>query len=313
MKGHFTIARGAKTHVDVVVCAVEQGGITGWGEGTPIYYHGETAASCLAQLEGYDGPLTRDAVNAALPPGAARNALDCALWDVEVKRTGQPLWQLIGAKTAPGPLPTAITISIDSIDAMASAARDAVAAGYQLLKLKLAGDGQDEARCAAVRSAAPDAELIVDANESWDGGRLIANAKALKAIGIAMIEQPVAPGNETQISAAGAAPVIWCADESAQDWASFANRSDYYQAVNIKLDKAGGLSAALHLAREAQARGMQIMLGCMLSTSMGIRPALALAAALDPPARWIDLDGAALLARDRPGGLVYAHGCVGEG
>ena len=292
--GAFTIARGAKTHVDVVVAEIADGRHVGRGEGTPIYYHGETAESVLAQIEGQRdviaAGLTRAALQTRLPRGAARNALDCALWDLEAKRAGVPVWQLAGL-ARPQPLVTAFTISLADPARMEADAR--AAAHLPLLKLKLAGEG-DRDRVAAVRRGAPDARLIVDANEAWTGRDIAREAAALADFGIELIEQPVKAGADALLDG-GASPVPFGADESCQDRADLARCAGRYGAINIKLDKCGGLTEGVALAAEARAAGFDVMVGCMLATSLGIAPAFLLAA----DARWIDLDGALLLAKDR--------------
>ena len=332
--GQFIIARGAKTHVDVLVVAVSDGVHVGMGEGTAIYYHGESAESCLAQIEAVIGALdgltvqaARDAAQTALPPGAARNALDCALWDLEAKAAGLPLWQLAGLSEAPVPLQTAFTISLGEPAIMEADAAKAAARGFGLLKLKLTGEG-DRERVAAVRKGAPNARLIVDANESWGGLDIAAEATALAALGVEMIEQPVPVGQDALLekyrssepveerfadkrpsTGSGlrsclAIPMI--ADESCQSAADIELCARYYDGINIKLDKAGGLTEALKMRREAEARGMKVMVGCMLSTSLGIAPAFLVAQDTD----WVDLDGPILLAEDREDGFRYANGQI---
>lgn len=308
--GAFTISRGAKTFVDVVLCTVEDRGFRGRGEATAIYYHGETAEGCAEVIRHYctsrsRAPLTREAVHAEMPRGAARNALDCALWDVEARRTGQPVWKCAGL-AEPRPLVTAFTISVDTPAKMEEGARKAVARGFSLLKCKLTGEG-DAARIAAVRQGAPDARLIVDANESWHAADLIAETECLAALGVEMIEQPVRHGEEGRL--AGLSPSLpFCADESCQDSSDLPRLGDF-PAINIKLDKAGGLTEAIHLAQRAEQAGKRLMVGCMLSTSLGIAPAFLLA----QQAEWIDLDGALLLERDREGGLPLRDGLLHPG
>ena len=283
--GSFTIARGAKTHVDVVVVTLEEDGVTGRGEATPIYYHGETAESVAAQLRSSGGEVT------ALPRGAARNALDSACLDLAARQVGRPVWAMLGLPP-PTPLTTAYTISLGAPEQMrADAAR--VADRYPLLKLKLAGEG-DIARVAAVRAGAPAARLIVDANEAWTERDVAAEAAALLPYGVELIEQPVRAGADDLLDGVRA-PIALCADESCQDRADLARCVRRYQAINIKLDKAGGLTEALALAAAARAAGLELMVGCMLSTSLGIAPAMLVAQG----ARWVDLDGPLLLARDR--------------
>ena len=303
--GSFNISRGAKTWVDVVLCTVGDGRHVGRGEGTAIYYEGETAEGCAAAINAYDGPLDRHALLQSMPRGAARNALDCALWDLEAKQTGLPVWRLAGLE-APRPLTSAFTISLNDPARMEADARAAAARGFSLLKCKLTGEG-DHARIAAVRAGAPDARLIVDANESWRHLDIAAQAQALARFGVEMVEQPIAHGCEEQLAGVDA-PIPLCADESCHTRADLDRLGDF-DAVNIKLDKAGGLTEALALAQEARARGFQIMVGCMLGTSLGIAPAALVAQGAD----WVDLDGALLLASDRDGGLPLREGLLHPG
>ena len=309
--GQFIIARGAKTYVDVLVVAVSDGAHVGMGEGTAIYYHGESAESCLAQIEDVIGALgsltvqaAREAAQTVLPPGAARNALDCALWDLEAKAAGLPLWQLAGLSEAPLSLQTAFTISLGEPATMEADAANAAARGFGLLKLKLTGGG-DRERVAAVRKGASDARLIVDANESWAGLDIAAEAAALAALGVEMIEQPVPVGQDALLEGVNS-PVPFLADESCQSAADIEMCARYYDGVNIKLDKAGGLTEALAMRRKAEALGLKVMVGCMLSTSLGIAPAFLAAQGAD----WVDLDGPALLTEDREGGFRFADGQI---
>jgi len=303
--GAFIISRGAKTFVDVVVCTVGDGDHFGRGEGTAIYYEGETAEGCAAAIGAYAGPLDRQALLEAMPRGAARNALDCALWDLEAKRAGQPVWRLAGL-AAPAPLLTAFTISLNDPARMEADARAATARGFGLLKCKLTGAG-DRDRIAAVRAGAPQARLIVDANESWHDLDIAAEAAALAALGVEMVEQPIRHGEEQRLAGVAACLPL-CADESCHTRADLDRLGDF-DAINIKLDKAGGLTEALALAREGRARGFRIMVGCMLGTSLGIAPAALVAKGAD----WIDLDGALLLAEDRPGALPLRDGLLRPG
>ncbi|QGP79250.1 N-acetyl-D-Glu racemase DgcA [Sphingobium sp. CAP-1] len=303
--GAFIISRGAKTHVDVVVCTVGDGVHEGRGEGTAIYYEGESAEGCVAALNAYAGPLKRQALLTHMPRGAARNALDCALWDLEAKRARAPVWQLAGL-AEPAPLPTAFTISLGDPATMEADARAAAGRGFALLKCKLTGEG-DRDRIAAVRAGAPAVRLIVDANESWHDRDIAAEAAALAALGVEMVEQPIRHGREERLSGVRA-PLPLCADESCHTRADLDRLGDF-DAVNIKLDKAGGLTEALALATEARERGFRIMVGCMLGTSLGIAPAALVAQGAD----WIDLDGALLLAEDRDGGLAMRDGLLRPG
>ena len=309
--GQFIIARGAKTYVDVLVVAVSDGAHFGLGESTAIYYNGETAESCLAeveavlpQLEPMNADAAREAVQTLLPPGAARNALDCALWDLAAKAAGVPLWRYAGLTAAPVPLVTAFTISLGEPAVMEADAARAAARGFGLLKLKLTGEG-DIARVAAVRSGAPHARLIVDANESWGDLDIAAEAAALAALGVEMIEQPVAAGQDALLAEVRA-PLPLLADESCHSAADVARLAPYYDGVNIKLDKAGGLTEALKIADAAQERGLKVMVGCMLCTSLAVGPAFLVAQRAD----WVDLDGPALLAEDRPDHFGFTGGTI---
>lgn len=294
--GSFTISRGAKTHVDVVVCTVGNGRYRGRGEATPIYYHGETAQACAEAIRAFgrahDGTLPgREALQGGMPRGAARNALDCALWDLEARITGIPVWQIAGLPE-PGPLATAYTISMNDPRQMEVDARKAAARGFSLLKCKLGG-ADDLERIAAVRQGAPNVRLIVDANESWNASNMLELAGNLAALGVELVEQPLARGDEAKLIDNEAA-IPFCADESCQDRRDMP-RLGGFSAINIKLDKAGGLTEALALRSEAEMAGKHLMVGCMLCTSLAIAPAFLLA----QQAEWVDLDGALLLSRDR--------------
>ena len=289
--GAFIIARGAKTFVDVVVARISDGVHVGCGEATPIYYKGESAESVLAQIAGVDANVDRASLQSRLPHGAARNALDYAFWDLAAQQQGKPVWQLAGL-AEPKPLATAMTVSLGTPEKMEADAR-ALAGRFVTLKLKLSGEG-DTDRVAAVRRGAPTARLIVDANESWTGRDVVAEAAALLPYGVELIEQPVKAGEDHLLDGI-ASPIALCADESCQDRADLPRCKGRYSAINIKLDKAGGLTEALALKAEAQAMGFDIMVGCMLSTSLGIAPAYLVAQG----AKWVDLDGPMLLAKDR--------------
>jgi L-Ala-D/L-Glu epimerase len=298
--GAFTISRGAKTEAVTVVAEVSRGGVTGRGECVPYRRYGETPEATLAALEAMREPVSRGLDNAALqtamPPGAARNALDCALLDLKAKTGGKRVWNLLG-RPAPKACSTAYTISLGSPEAMAAAT--ARVAHRPLLKIKLGGDG-DRERIAAVRQAAPRSELIVDANEAWTSQNLEPNLAACAAAGVTLVEQPLPAGKDAALAQIPR-PIPVCADESVHDRASLAGLRGRYDAVNIKLDKSGGLTEALAMADAAQALGFQIMVGCMVATSLSMAPAML----LTPIARFVDLDGPLLLARDRDGGLRY--------
>jgi L-alanine-DL-glutamate epimerase-like enolase superfamily enzyme len=297
--GSFTISRGAKTEAAVVVAEINDGKASGRGECVPYARYGETVSGVMAAIAAFtpriaEG-LTREDLQKALPAGAARNALDCALWDLEAKRAGRRAWELAGLP-APEPVTTAFTISLGTPEAMAEAARKA---NFPLLKLKLGAFGDPE-RVHAVRAAAPDATLIADANEGWSVDNLVENLTACAAAGVELVEQPL-PADSDDVLASMERAVLICADESVHTRADLVKLEGKYDAVNIKLDKAGGLTEAIALADEAARKGLSIMLGSMVGTSLGVAPALLLA----HRARFVDLDGPLLLARDRDDGLRY--------
>ncbi len=298
--GAFSISRGAKTEAVVVVAAVSDGRHKGRGECVPYARYDENVTGVAQAIEAMREPLRqgldRAGLQRAMPPGAARNALDCALWDLEAKRAGRPAHALAGLGP-PRPLTTAYTISLGTPAAMADAARSA--AKRKLLKIKLGGDGDPE-RIRAVRAAAPESELIVDVNEAWSPANLAQNLAACAAAGVTLVEQPLPAGRDDALAGI-ARPIAVCADESVHDRGSLASLAGRYDAVNIKLDKAGGLTEALAMAGEAQRLGFDIMVGCMVATSLSMAPAMLLA----QQARVVDLDGALLLAKDRPDGLRY--------
>jgi L-Ala-D/L-Glu epimerase len=302
LHGAFTISRGSKTEAVVVVAELTDGTHRGRGECVPYARYGETPDGIVAAIEAVRpalrGGLDRAALQAKMPPGAARNALDCAYWDVNAKGTGRAVYELAGL-VAPGPQITAYTISLAAPGAMAEAAE--LAAARPLLKVKLGGaDDDDSRRIAAVRRAAPEAELIVDANEGWNNGNLAQNLAACADCGVTLIEQPLPEARDEMLSRIKR-PIPICADESVHDRASLDRLGGKYDAVNIKLDKTGGLTEALALAAEAERRGLAIMVGCMVATSLSMAPAMLVA----QRARYVDLDGPLLLAKDRPAGLRY--------
>jgi L-alanine-DL-glutamate epimerase-like enolase superfamily enzyme len=272
----------------------------------PYARYGETVEQVAGAIEAMAADIARglgrEDLQAAMPAGAARNALDCAFWDLAGKRAGRPVHELLGL-AAPKPLTTAYTISLSTPDAMAQAA--AKAAERALLKVKLGGGGDDGARIAAVRRAAPRAELIVDANEGWTPDGLASNLAACAQAGVTLIEQPLPAGRDDAL-AGRARDVPICADESVHGSASLAALVGKYDAVNIKLDKTGGLTEALAMAQEAERLGFTLMVGCMVATSLAMAPAVLVA----QRARVVDLDGPLLLARDRPDGLRYAGSLV---
>jgi L-alanine-DL-glutamate epimerase-like enolase superfamily enzyme len=303
--GQFTISRGAKTEAKVVVAELSQGGFRGCGECTPYARYGESVEAVAALLEGLAEKVaqgwTRELLQTAMPAGAARNALDCAFWDLEAKRTGKPVHELAGLP-APHVLTTAYTISLGAPETMAEAARHA--SSRPLLKIKLGSDGDPE-RIAAVRAAVPDTQLIVDANEGWNASNLEKNLEACARAGVTLVEQPLPAGADDMLAKIERAVPV-CADESAHDAVSLPLLVGKYDAVNIKLDKTGGLTQALVMVNEAERLGLEIMAGCMVATSLSMAPAMLIA----QRARFVDLDGPLLLARDRPHGLRYDGSAV---
>ena len=304
--GAFTISRGSKTEAVVVVLELSDGTHRGRGESVPYARYGETPDGIVAVIEALRPAvrqgLDRTALQRALGPGAARNALDCAYWDVNARQAGRRACELAGIGS-PAPLTTAYTISLASPSAMAAAAERA--AWRPLLKVKLGGGDDDNARIVAVRRAAPRAEIIVDANEGWTSENFAANLAACADAGVTLIEQPLPEGRDEAL-ACTRRPIPVCADESVHDRASLDALTGKYDAVNIKLDKAGGLTEALALAVEAERRGFVVMVGCMVATSLAMAPAMLLA----QRARFVDLDGPLLLAKDRDRGLRYEGSLV---
>jgi L-Ala-D/L-Glu epimerase len=302
--GRFAISRGAKTQADVIVVELRHGPYCGRGECVPYPRYGESIESVTAALEAMRGRLSagldRTMLLGMMPAGAARNALDCALWDLEAKQSHRPVHEL-ACLPAPHPLTTAYTISLDAPDAMARAA--AAAAWRPLLKVKVGAHGTPE-RLRAVRSAAPRAELIVDANEAWEPANLAENLAVCARAGVSLVEQPVPAGADEALIIPRPVPV--CADESLHDRASLVRLLGAYDAINVKLDKAGGLTEALALVAEAERLGLTVMVGCMVATSLALAPAVL----LGQRARVVDLDGPLLLAADRPDGLRFEGSVV---
>ena len=300
----FAISRGAKTQAETVRVRVTEENNAGRGESVPYGRYGETAESVIAAIEGLrsqiEGGMDLAALQGALPAGAARCALDCALWDLEAKRTGVPVWQRAGLP-APQPLETAVTISLAEPAAMAEAAR--VAPG-RLLKLKIGGP-DDLDRIKAVHLARPEARLIVDGNEGLSGETYPAIAMAAAKLGVVLIEQPFPAGkDEGPLKRPG--PVAVCADESAHTSGDIQRLARSYDAVNVKLDKAGGFTEALAMVRAARQSGMGVMVGCMVAGSLSMAPAVLLAGLADAA----DLDGPLWLEADIEGGLTYTDGMV---
>lgn len=304
----FRISRGAKSVATVVTVTLTAGGVSGRGEGCPYPRYGETVDDTLSTLRGLDWhafaaldlAAMRLALHDHLPPGSARNAADCALWDLAAKTAQRPVWQLAGL-SPPRPTTTCYTLSLDTPDAMAADAH--AHHDCPLLKLKLGDSIGDADRMRAVRAARPDARLVADANEGWSPSDLAPLIDVAAACRLELIEQPLPDGDDAALADL-TPPVPLCADESAAPGTSVAALSPRYQAVNIKLDKVGGLTAALETASTARAHGLKVMVGSMVSTSLSMAPAALLADQAD----WIDLDSPLLLARDRPDAMQITNG-----
>jgi L-alanine-DL-glutamate epimerase-like enolase superfamily enzyme len=301
----FTISRGSKTEAVTVTVTLTEAGAVGRGEAVPYARYGESVDGVIAAIENLRprlaAGLDRLELQTALPPGAARNAVDCALWDLAAKQAGRSVAALAGVPV-PKPVTTAYTLSLDSVAAMAAAAR--AQAGRPLLKLKVGGAGVLD-RVRAVHAGAPQARLILDANEGWNEADYRRLTPVLAPLGVEMIEQPF-PADRDAVLADLPHPIPICADESCHDRASLARLRGRYDAINVKLDKTGGLTEGLALVAAARAEGLEIMVGCMLATSLAMAPAILLA----QQARWVDLDGPLLLARDRSPALVYSGSVV---
>jgi L-alanine-DL-glutamate epimerase-like enolase superfamily enzyme len=300
LKGTFRIARGARTKAQVVTVQLEHQGFVGRGECVPYARYGEQCDSVMAQLEAIrkqvEAGVDIEGCQSLLPAGAARNALDCALWDLKAKTLNQPVWTLAGLPE-PKPLITAFTISLDTPEAMTQAAL--AARGQLILKVKLGGESDLDC-VRAVAKARPDARLIVDANEGMQPDTLPCLLAEARSLNIIVVEQPFAASKDSRLGQV-AAPIAICADESFHTSADIEILVQNYDAVNVKLDKTGGFTEALKSIREARAAGLRIMMGCMVGTSLVTAPAVLLAQLAD----WVDLDGPLLLDQDRDPGLVY--------
>jgi L-Ala-D/L-Glu epimerase len=303
----FTIARGSKREAVVVVAEIAEGDRTGRGECVPYPRYDESVESVRAAIEtareAIEAGASREELQRIMPAGAARNAVDCALWDLEAKLAGRTVAEAIGLEN-PRALETAYTISLGNPEDMAAATR--AAAGRTLLKVKVGGgDGRDAERIRAVRGASPDARLILDANEGWTPDTIRRNMLAAAEARAALVEQPL-PAGADEILGRIPHPVPVCADESLHETADLAALAGRYDCVNVKLDKTGGLTEALVLVREARAAGFGVMVGCMVASSLSMAPALLLAQGAD----FVDLDGPLLMKADRPGGLAYSGSTV---
>ena len=298
----FRISRGSRTEARVVVVTVSDREHTGRGECVPIRRYNQTIESVLAQIKSIksEQALDRQSLEQLLPAGAARNAVDCALWDLEAKRAGKRAWELADVPMVDH-IETAFTISLDSPEKMGQAAR--AVSTLPILKLKLGGDDVDLARVEAVRAAAPRARPIIDANESWSPEHYRNVAPALKELGVELIEQPF-PADADEVLETLDHPVPVCADESCHTTVDLPRLKNRYEMINVKLDKTGGLTEALRLFEAARESGFKLLIGCMVGTSLSMAPARLLASAAD----YVDLDGPLLLARDRDHGLSYQNG-----
>ncbi|MGX5849043.1 N-acetyl-D-Glu racemase DgcA [Mesorhizobium sp. PL10] len=303
--GTFTISRGSKTEAEVITCTISDGDNRGWGECVPYKRYGETMDGVRDAIEAMrrqiEGGISRKGLLDAMPAGAARNAIDCALWDLEAKTSGIAVADIIHAMPLSA-LETAYTLSLGEPEAMAAQA--SANAGRPLLKVKIGGDN-DVARIRAVTEAAPASRIILDANEGWTDANIVENLAFAADHGITLIEQPLAAGHDAILRHI-AHPVPICADESVHEAKDLEELVALYDAVNIKLDKSGGLTAALTLRDRARELGFEVMVGCMVGTSLAMAPAVLLAQG----AEFVDLDGPLLLARDRDPSLVYQGSLV---
>ena len=302
LKKVFRISRGSRSEAQVVVVTVANDEHIGRGEGVPIKRYAQSVESVLAQIESIkvEKNLDRQQLQKLLPAGAARNALDCALWDLEVKTCGKRVWELANVPIVPE-VRTSFTISLDTPEKMAAAA--AVAAELPILKLKLQGDDLDLARVKGVRESAPAARLLLDANESWSPEHYRKIVPEIHELGAELIEQPF-PANADEVLETLDHPIPVCADESCHTTADLRRLTNRYEMINVKLDKTGGLTEALRLCDRARDSGFKLLIGCMVCTSLGIAPARLLASNAD----LVDLDGPLLLGRDREHGLAYTNG-----
>jgi L-Ala-D/L-Glu epimerase len=305
LKEVFRISRGSRTEAQVVVVTVSDGEHVGSGEGVPIKRYNQSTASLLEQIESLksDKNLDRNKLEDLLPLGAARDALDCALWDLEAKRSGKRVWELANIPIVEQ-VETSFTISLDTPEKMAAGAK--AAAALPILKLKLGGNDIDLPRVEAVREAAPNTRLLIDANESWSPDHYRKIVSALKKLDVDLIEQPF-PADADEVLETLDHPIPICADESCHTTVDLPRLKNRYEVVNVKLDKTGGLTEALRLCKRARENGFKLLIGCMVGTSLGMAPARLLASA----AEWVDLDGPLLLARDREHGLTYTNGRIG--
>jgi L-Ala-D/L-Glu epimerase / N-acetyl-D-glutamate racemase len=305
LKEVFRISRGSRTEAQVVFVTVSDGEHTGHGECVPIKRYGQSVQSVIAQIDSIrrENNLDRQRLQKLLPASAARNALDCALWDLEAKISGKRVWELANIPVIPE-VETSFTISLDTPKEMGTAAK--ASSTSPILKLKLGGDSSDLARVKAVRGAAPSSRLFIDANESWSPEHYRKIAPALKELRVELIEQPF-PASADEVLESLDHPVPVCADESCHTTVDLPPLKNRYEVINVKLDKTGGLTEALCLCESARENRFKLLIGCMVCTSLGIAPARLLASAAD----YVDLDGSLLLARDREYAIAYQNGNLG--
>src|SRR6266487_3800154 len=305
LKEVFRISRGSRTEAQVVVVTVSDREYAGRGECVPIARYNQSTELVIAQIESIkrEKDLDRHKLHQLFPPGAARNALDCALWDLESKISGKRVWELANIPVIPE-VEMSFTISLDTPKKIGTAAK--ASSTSSILKLKLGGDSSDLARVEAVRQAAPAARLLIDANESWSAEHYEEIVPALKELGVALIEQPF-PADADEVLETLDRPISVCADESCHTTADLSRLTNRYETINVKLDKTGGLTEALHLCERAREDGFKLLFGCMVCTSLGIAPARLLASTAD----YVDLDGPLLLASDREHPVPYKDGRIG--
>ncbi|HMC24545.1 MAG TPA: N-acetyl-D-Glu racemase DgcA [Candidatus Udaeobacter sp.] len=305
LKQPFRISRGSRTEARVLVVTLSDGKQIGRGEGIPLARYNQSSASALAQIESITSEknLNRQGLQDLLPPGAARNALDCALWDIEAKAFGKRAWELANIPIV-SEVETSFTVSLDTPEKMSAAAESNTK--LPILKLKLGGDDLDLSRVQAVRETAPAARLLIDANESWSPSHYREIVWALKELRVELIEQPL-PADADEVLESLDHPIPVCADESCHITADLPRLTNRYEVINVKLDKTGGLTEALRLCERARESGFRLLIGCMVCTSLGIAPARVAASF----ATWSDLDGPLLLARDRDHPVPYANGKIG--
>lgn len=301
----FRIASGPRTHMNILTVEIEEDGIIGYGEGVPYYRQGEQSPEILEQIQAVrdhiENGATRMDIQSLMKPGPGRNAVDCALWDLDARKEGVPLWYVTGLDRI-NPVPTMRTISIDTPEKMAEEA--IMVSDFSVLKIKLGSD-DDMARLRAVYEARPDALITIDANQGWSKDYLLAQADDLASVGVVMVEQPLPIGQDAELRGLGL-PFKLCADESARTRADIEYLANIYDMVNIKLDKAGGLTEAVRMKRKALDAGLEVMTGCMICTSLSIRPALILA----QDCTFADLDGPLWLKEDRGGGVRFEKNLV---